>query len=118
MTNGIWALGDYGRIAPLVNMGPELVAAAGVGPGRRVLDVGAGTGNAALAAAEAGAEVVATDVTPELLSAGERLARERGLAVRWQYADAHDLPFADGEFDVVLSCIGAMFAPDQPRHRA
>ena len=108
-----WALGDYDRIAELVaDLGTEVVAAAGVGPGMRVLDVGAGTGNAALPAAAAGAEVVATDITPELLAVGERHARERGLTLRWQVADAQALPFADGEFDAVLSCIGAMFAPD------
>ena len=56
--------------------------------------------------------MVATDITPELLAVGERHARERGLGVRWQVADAQALPFADGEFDAVLSCIGAMFAPD------
>lgn len=112
-TQNVWALGDYDRIAALlVDMGPDLVEAAGVRPGHRVLDVGAGTGNAALAAAAVGADVTATDITPELLEAGERASRERGLAIRWQYADAQDLPFADGQFDVVLSCIGAMFAPD------
>jgi SAM-dependent methyltransferase len=112
----LWALGDYDRIAELLaDMGRDVVAAAEVGPGMRVLDVGAGTGNAALPAAAAGAEVVATDVTPELLAVGERHARERGLSLRWQVADAQALPFADGEFDAVLSCIGAIFAPD---HRA
>jgi ubiquinone/menaquinone biosynthesis C-methylase UbiE len=112
-TADFWALGDYDRIAELVaDLGTDVVAAAAVGPGMRVLDVGAGTGNAALPAAAAGADVVATDVTPELLAVGERHARERGLVVRWQVADAQALPFADGEFDVVLSCIGAMFAPD------
>lgn len=116
MTNELWALGQYERIAALVqDMGPELVAAAGVGPGQRVLDVAAGTGNATLPAAAAGADVIATDITPELLTVGERAARAHGLDVRWQHADAQQLPFADGEFDVVLSCIGAMFAPD---HRA
>ena len=89
------------------------MAAADVGPGMRVLDVGAGSGYATLPAAETGATVVACDPTPELLAAGERHARERGLAVRWEVADAQALPFADGEFDVVLSCIGAVFAPDQ-----
>jgi SAM-dependent methyltransferase len=112
-TADFWALCDYDRIAELVaDLGTDVVAAAAVGPGMRVLDVGAGTGNAALPAAAAGADVVATDVTPELLAVGERHARERGLVVRWQVADAQALPFADGEFDVVLSCIGAMFAPD------
>ena len=112
-TADFWALGNYDRIAALVaDLGTEVVAAAGIRSGMRVLDVGAGTGNAALPAAAAGAEVVATDVTPELLAVGERHAQERGLALRWQVADAQQLPFADGEFDAVLSCIGAMFAPD------
>lgn len=109
----MWALGDYARIAELISdLGRELVAAAGVGPGQRVLDVGAGTGNATLPAARTGAEVTAADLTPELLAVGERAARAEGLAVRWVEADAEHLPFDDGEFDVVLSCIGAMFAPD------
>lgn len=110
----MWALGDYDRIAALIaGLGTDVVAAAELRPGMRVLDVGAGTGNAALPAAAAGADVVATDVTPELLDVGERRARERGLTLRWQVADAQALPFADDEFDAVLSCIGAMFAPDQ-----
>ena len=109
-----WATGEYDRIAALiVEMGPAVVAAAGVGPGQRVLDVGAGTGNAALAAAAAGADVIATDITPELLAIGQRAAVERGLAVSWRHADAQDLPFDDSSFDVVLSTVGAMFAPDQ-----
>jgi ubiquinone/menaquinone biosynthesis C-methylase UbiE len=110
----MWALGDYDRIADLVaDLGREVVAAAEIRPGMRILDVGAGTGNAALPAAAAGADVVATDITPELLAVGERRARERGLTLSWQVADAQALPFADGEFDVVLSTIGAIFAPDQ-----
>lgn len=108
-----WAIGDYGRIADLIaGMGPDVVAAAGVRAGQRVLDVGAGTGNATLPAAAAGADVVGTDVTPELLTAGERAAAARGLAVTWQLADVQDLPFPDDSFDVVLSTVGAMFAPD------
>ncbi len=110
----LWALGDYDRVAALIaDQGRALVAAAQVGPGIRVLDVGAGSGYAALPAAATGAEVVATDVTPELMEIGKQHARDRGLTLRWQVADAEKLPFADGEFDAVLSCIGAMFAPDQ-----
>ena len=84
----------------------------GLGPGDRVLDVGAGTGAASLPAAAAGARVTATDVTPELLEVGERTAGERGLDIEWRPADAMALPFADASYDVVLSAIGAMFAPD------
>ena len=77
----------------------------------RVLDVATGTGNAAIPAAEAGASVVACDITPELLAAGAA----RGAAVDWVEADAQALPFPDAGFDVVMSCIGAMFAPDHER---
>lgn len=109
----MWGLGNYVPIANLVmELGRVLVKEARVGPGQRVLDVGAGTGNAALRAAEAGADVVASDLTPELLGIGRRTAEQRGLALDWVEADAQHLPFADGEFDVVLSCIGAMFALD------
>ena len=110
----VWALGDYHRFAKEMvwGVGPELVAASGIGAGQRVLDVAAGTGNVAIRAAEAGADVVAADLTPESLAAGEREARERGVDVEWVVADAQALPFADGEFDVVVSSFGAMFAPD------
>jgi ubiquinone/menaquinone biosynthesis C-methylase UbiE len=114
MTSTVWALGDYERVARdlVAPFGPELVAACAIGPGQRVLDVACGTGNVALEAAAAGAEVTGCDITPELLHTGRRRARERGLTLRWLPADAEELPFADGEFDVVTSAIGVMFAPD------
>ncbi|HEY7595005.1 MAG TPA: class I SAM-dependent methyltransferase [Actinophytocola sp.] len=107
----MWALGDYPRLAREVvgGLGPRLVAACGVRAGQRVLDVGTGSGLAALAAAEVGASVVGADITPELLDA----ARSSGAPVEWVFGDAQKLPFSDAEFDVVLSCVGAMFAPDQ-----
>jgi ubiquinone/menaquinone biosynthesis C-methylase UbiE len=109
----IWALGDYPRVARDVawDLGPALVKACDIGPGQRVLDVAAGSGNAAIRAAEAGAQVVASDLEPALLDAGRSEAN--GAAIEWVLADAQALPFADGEFDAVISCIGAMFAPDQ-----
>jgi SAM-dependent methyltransferase len=76
-----------------------------------VLDVAAGSGNAAIPAAQAGASVVACDLTPELLEAGQRQAAQQGTDLQWRQADAEDLPFADGEFDTVMSCLGVMFAP-------
>jgi SAM-dependent methyltransferase len=79
--------------------------------GDRVLDVAAGTGNAAIPAALAGADAVACDLTPELLDAGRRLAGRQGVDLVWQEADAEALPFGDGEFDTVMSCVGVMFAP-------
>lgn len=109
----MWASGDYPSMVEtfLLPLGPRLVEACGIGPGMRVLDVAAGTGNAAIPAAERGASVTASDLTPELLEAGRRQAESKGLALEWVTADAERLPFEDGAFDVVMSSIGAMFAP-------
>lgn len=109
----MWALGDYPALAGEVisSLGPILVAACGVGPGERVLDVAAGAGNAAIPAALAGASVVACDLTPELLDSGREQAAARGAELDWQQGDAEALPFADDEFDTVMSCVGVMFAP-------
>ena len=81
----MWALGDYPAMVEtfLLPLGPRLVAAAGIGPGMRVLDVAAGTGNASLPAARAGARVTASDLTPELLEAGRRRADAAGLELEW-----------------------------------
>jgi ubiquinone/menaquinone biosynthesis C-methylase UbiE len=116
-TRAMWALGDYHRFARATvwELGPVLVKAAGISGGERVLDVAAGTGNVAIPAAEAGGRVVASDLTPEHFEAGRREAAARGLELEWVEADAQALPFGDGEFDVVTSSLGAIFAPD---HRA
>jgi ubiquinone/menaquinone biosynthesis C-methylase UbiE len=112
-TRAMWALGDYPRFAreTVWELGPVLVQACGISPGQRVLDVAAGSGNVALRAAEAGAKVVASDLTPENFESGRREARARGVELEWVEADAEALPFGDGEFDVVTSSLGAMFAP-------
>ena len=109
----LWASGDYPAVAAelIPALGPELVRACGVRPGDHVLDVAAGSGNAAIPAAAAGAIVTASDLTPELFDAGRRIAGERGVELEWVEADAEALPFADNSFDVVMSCVGAMFAP-------
>ena len=113
----VWAAGDYHRFATelIWHFGAELVADADIGRGTRVLDVAAGTGNVALRAAERGASVVASDITPEQLALGRREAEARGLDIEWVQADAQRLPFPDDAFDVVTSAAGAIFAPD---HRA
>ena len=112
-----WALGDYPAVAVDVipELGPELVAAAGVRAGDEVLDVAAGTGNAAVPAALTGARVVASDLTPELFDAGRDFAARHGVEVVWEQGDAEALPYADATFDVVLSCVGVMFAPHHQR---
>ena len=109
----IWASGSYETIVNefVAPLGPILVQAAGVKPSDRVLDVAAGTGSASIPAAEIGAQVVASDLTPELLEIGRREAEARGINLEWRTADAEALPFGDNEFDKVLSAIGVMFAP-------
>ena len=109
----MWASGDYPDMVEtfLLPLGPRLVEACGIGPGKVVLDVAAGTGNASIPAAKAGAQVTASDLTPELLDAGRAGAESEGLALDWVQADAEQLPFADASFDIVMSSIGAMFAP-------
>ena len=111
--SAMWASGDYASMVEtfLLPLGPRLVEACGIGSGMRVLDVAAGTGNASIPAAQAGADVVASDLTPELLEAGRRRAEGEGLTLEWVEADAEHLPFEDESFDVVMSSIGAMFAP-------
>lgn len=109
----LWASGDYAAVAAelIPALGLELVRASGVKQGDHVLDVAAGSGNAAIPAAEAGAIVTASDLTPELFDAGRAIAARRGVELEWVEADAEALPFADNSFDAVVSCVGVMFAP-------
>ncbi|WP_333894289.1 class I SAM-dependent methyltransferase [Mycolicibacterium gadium] len=109
----LWASGHYPAVAAelIPELGPELVRASGVKQGDHVLDVAAGSGNAAIPAAEAGAIVTASDLTPELFDAGRAIATRRGVELEWVEADAEALPFADNSFDAVISCVGVMFAP-------
>jgi len=115
----MWALGDFARAAAeQVLVGEVLCRAIDIHPGERVLDVAAGSGNAALAAARRGARVTATDFVPQLLAAAARRAKAEGLDLETQEADAQSLPFADGAFDVILSTFGVMYAADQSRAAA
>jgi SAM-dependent methyltransferase len=113
----MWASGDYPSMVEtfLTPLGPRLVDACEIGSGMRALDVAAGTGNASIPAAARGAEVTASDLTPELLQAGRARAEAAGVTLEWAEADAENLPFEDGSYDVVMSAIGVMFAP---RHQA
>src|SRR4051812_43909774 len=109
----MWASGDYPSMVEtfLLPLGPRLVEACGIGAGTDVLDIAAGTGNASIPAAQRGARVTASDLTPELLEAGRGPAAPARVELRWGRAEPGPLPFDDESFDVVMSSIGAMFAP-------
>jgi ubiquinone/menaquinone biosynthesis C-methylase UbiE len=114
-----WASADYGAVAALiVPMAERLAEAADLRAGDTVLDVATGTGNAALAAARCGCAVTGLDYVPALLERGRARAVAEGLNVAFAEGDAESLPYADGSFDAVLSCVGVMFAPDQERAAA
>ena len=111
-----WSAGDYAVIGTTLQIvGETLCEALDLRAGARVLDVAAGNGNATLAAARRWCDVVSTDYVGALLERGKARASAEGLAVQFQEADAEDLPFADGSFDVVLSTFGVMFTPNQQR---
>lgn len=111
-----WASGDYAVIGNTLQIvGEELCEALDLRSNQRVLDVAAGSGNAALAAARRWCDVTASDYVPALLDR----ARERALAERFpikiEIVDAESLPFADAAFDVVTSTFGAMFTPQHEK---
>ena len=111
-----WASGDFAIIGVTLQIvGESLAEAVDIRAGQRVLDVAAGNGNATLAAARRFAEVTSTDYVPELLDKGRVRAAAEGLPVKFEVADAENLPFNGGMFDVVLSTFGAMFTPDHTK---
>jgi ubiquinone/menaquinone biosynthesis C-methylase UbiE len=109
-----WASGDYHMIGTQIQIVSELlIEALDVHSTEHVLDVATGSGNAALAAARRGCEVVGIDYVPSLLDRARRRRDAEGLDAQFIEGDAEALPFGDGQFDVVSSVFGAMFAPDQ-----
>jgi SAM-dependent methyltransferase len=108
----MWSAGDYEAIAlPLRSAGVSIVERTAIGPGDDVLDVACGTGNAAIAAAQAGGHVTGVDLTPALMDQAAARAAELGVDITLVEGDAEALPFADASFDVVLSTFGCMFGP-------
>jgi ubiquinone/menaquinone biosynthesis C-methylase UbiE len=111
-----WSSGNYAVVGTTLQIvGETLCEAVDLRSGEKVLDVAAGNGNATLAAARRFASVTSTDYVPSLLESGKKRAEADGLSVTFQNADAEQLPFADGSFDVTLSSFGVMFTPDQPK---
>lgn len=111
-----WASGDYAVIGTTLQIVAEQLAeAADLQADEDILDIAAGNGNATLAAARRFANVTSTDYVPALLDKGRQRALAEGQQVQFQVADAEQLPFEAGSFDVVLSTFGAMFTPDHAR---
>ncbi len=108
----VYSVGDYTWLAKvLMPAAEDLVEACDVGSGDRVLDVAAGTGNVAVAAARRGAEVTAVDITPAQVQLGQARTAAEDLPVSWLVGDAEKLPVADRAFTHVLSAFGVMYAP-------
>ncbi len=114
-----WSSGDYAVIGTTLQIvGETLCEALDLRAGEHVLDVAAGNGNATLAAARRWCDVISTDYVPALLERGRSRASAEALQVRFEQADAENLPYADQRFDVVLSTFGVMFTPDQDKAAA
>jgi SAM-dependent methyltransferase len=114
-----WASGDYSAVGTrLLIMAEELAEAVELHAGERVLDVATGNGNAALAAARRFAVATGVDYVPSLIERAKKRAEAEDLEVDFRVGDAEALPFEDESFDVVLSTIGVMFAPDQEQSAA
>jgi SAM-dependent methyltransferase len=115
----VWSAGDYAVIGTTLQMvGEALCEALDLRAGHRVLDVAAGNGNATLAAARRCCDVVSTDYVGALLDRAKARASAEGLAVQFEQADAENLQFEDGTFDVVMSTFGVMFTPNQEKAAA
>jgi SAM-dependent methyltransferase len=111
-TKWMWTQGDYPAVASLLEpYSRQLADACKIQAGSRSLDVAAGTGNFAVAAAERGAMVTACDMTPHMIELGRARTEGAGVHIEWVEGDAEALPFPDSGFDLVASVFGAMFAP-------
>ncbi len=109
-----WASGDYAMIGnPLVIMGERLCEAVDVRSGQKVLDVATGSGNTAISAARRYCDVTGLDYVSTLIEQARERAAAEGMRITFEVGDAEDLPYPDASFDVVLSTVGVMFAPDQ-----
>ena len=110
----MWGTGPFEEVeASIADMHSGLFNRVGSHEGRPWLDVGCGTGGVSVLAAVDGADVTGVDLAPNLIDTAKRRAQERGVDVDYQVGDVEDLDFDDGNFGIVTSSVGAMFAPDQ-----
>jgi SAM-dependent methyltransferase len=110
----MWTVGDYQEISRSIQSAADaVVERADAATGERLLDVATGTGNVAVPAALAGAQVTGLDLTSKLLEIARARAAEAGAEIEFVEGDAEDLPFDDRSFARVTSCFGVMFAPRQ-----
>ena len=111
-----WTSGNYAMVGNLLVMvGEQLCEAVDLRAGEKVLDVATGSGNTAISAARRFCEVTGVDYVPELIEQAKSRAQAERLDVSFEVGDAEDVPYADASFDVVLSTLGVMFAPDQEK---
>jgi SAM-dependent methyltransferase len=107
-----WMSGDYGHFAKYLEPGAlEFLSRIHIEPGTRVLDVACGAGQTAIPLSQAGAKVTGIDIATNLIEQARARAQAENLDVRFDEGDAEMLPYEDGSFDIVISLIGAMFAP-------
>ncbi len=116
MMRSTWMAGDFGQIARYsAPHAEEFVQRLPIASGMRVLDVACGTGNLAIPAAKKGADVTGIDIAPNLIEQARKRADGEGVRASFEEGDAEQLPYGDGEFDLVMSMFGAMFAPRPDR---
>src|SRR5918998_668509 len=114
-----WASGNYAVVGnSLVIMGEQLNEAVDVRAGQKVLDVATGSGNTAISAARRYGDVTGLDYVPDLIEQAKGRAAAEGLEMAFAVGDAENLPYPDASYDVVLSTVGVMFAPDQEKTAA
>ncbi|MCI0553603.1 MAG: class I SAM-dependent methyltransferase [Anaerolineae bacterium] len=107
-----WMAGDYGHFAKYLEPGAlEFLSRIPIEPGTRVLDVACGAGQTAIPMSRAGAKVTGVDIAPNLIEQARARAQAENLDAQFDEDDAENLPYDDASFDLVLSLIGAMFAP-------
>lgn len=107
-----WMSGDFDKIAQIIAAGgAEFIEQLQLKPGARVLDVACGTGNLSFPAAYAGAVVTGVDIAPNLLATARERTQAEGVQIQFDEGDAEALPYADAEFDEIVTMAGAMFAP-------